>query len=103
MMGARELFPALVLRMLSRQLLNRSQTYQIQYSSMNFLPPIPVTSQSFADNDDGFFSLQINNELEHFLPPPSPSLGSTPMDILEPATGEINIGEPAITNEDADL
>ena len=56
----------------------------LQYSvQLNEFPPAnPRDFQPPIGYDNGFIPLQIDDELEQLLPPPSASLGSASMDIL---------------------
>jgi hypothetical protein len=66
-------------------------------------PASPRDFQSPASQDNAFIPLQIDDEFEDLLPPPSPSLGSASMDISDVEYCEINVQEPIQEVEDADF
>jgi len=75
--------------------------HQIQ---LNDFPPASLRDfQPPTGYNDRFIPLQVDDEFEQLLPPPSPSLGSASMDISDIESCELNVYEPVQEVEDAEF
>ena len=63
----------------------------------------PPNHEQFYYYEDQNIAVQIEDEFDRLLHPPSPSLGSASMDISEPETEELDIEEPVIEQENVDF